>query len=386
MQQRKTDIVHTLTQGIRSLFKKNNIAAYGGTARFISRDQIDVCDTNGALVETLSGAHIIIATGSTPITLEAVPVDNEWIFDSEGALSFTSVPRRLGIIGAGAIGLELGSVWSRLGSQVVILEAMEIFLSAADRDIAREALRLYHHQGLDIRLGCKVVKVEIKAPGSLCASYRHQGKTAIEQLEMDRLIVAVGRRAYTDGLALEQVGIQTDDHGHIEVDTQWRTSAEGIYALGDVIHGPMLAHKASEEGVAVAELIGGDQRAIDHRAVPWIIYTQPEIAWVGETEERLSARGVNYRIGKFPFSANGRAHSAGISQGFVKIIAEAQTDEILGVHIIGAQGSEMIAEGITSMMYFGSSEDLARTIHAHPTLGEAMHEAALALDRRSLHS
>ena len=257
MQQRKTDIVHTLTQGIRSLFKKNKIAAYGGTARFISRNQIGVHDGNGALVETLSGAHIIIATGSTPIALEAAPVDNEWIFDSEGALSFPSVPKRLGVIGAGAIGLELGSVWSRLGSQVVILEAMETFLSVADRDIAKEALHLYQLQDLDIRLGCKVVKVDIDSPNSLCISYRDQRETAIQCLEMDRLIVTVGRQAYTEGLALKQVGIQTDDHGRIKVDGQWRTSAEGIYALGDVIRGPMLAHKASEEGVAVAELIGG---------------------------------------------------------------------------------------------------------------------------------
>jgi dihydrolipoamide dehydrogenase len=309
-------------------------------------------------------------------------VDGQSIVDNAGALAFDQVPKRLGIIGAGVIGLELGSVWNRLGSEVVILEALEEFLAVADQQIAREALKTLRKQGLDIRLGARVTGAKVTNKG---VSVKYESTEGAKALEVDRLVVAVGRRANTTDLVDADVDLTMDDAGRIQVDELCRTSIDGVYAIGDVVKGPMLAHKASEEGMAVAELIAGHAAHIDHRTVPWVIYTHPEIAWVGDTEQQLKDRGIAYRSGSFPYRALGRAHGAGETDGFVKILADANSDEILGVHIFGAQASELIAEAVTAMVFRASSEDLARTIHAHPTLSEALHEAALAVDGRAVH-
>jgi len=308
--------------------------------------------------------------------------DGDRIVDNAGALAFKEVPKRLGVIGAGVIGLELGSVWSRLGAEVVILEALPDFLPPADRDIAREALRLFAKQGLDIRMGCKVTATKVSKKS---ARVSYADKDGSQQIEVDRLVVAVGRRAFSDGLNLEAAGLSLDDRGRINIDAQCATGVAGIHAIGDCVQGPMLAHKASEEGVAVAEHIAGQSMHLDHNLIPWVIYTHPEIAWVGRSEHELKADGVDYRAGSFPFAASGRAQGAGETAGRVKIIADAGTDAILGVHIFGAQASELIAEAVTAMSFSASSEDLARTIHAHPTLSEAVHEAALAVDKRTIH-
>jgi dihydrolipoamide dehydrogenase len=319
-----------------------------------------------------------------PVEIPAAPRDGNTIVDSEGALSFDEVPKRLGIIGAGVIGLELGSVWRRLGSEVVLLEALPDFLAPVDRQIAGEALQAFRKQGLDIRLGALVTETK-KAGQAVKARYEDRSTGEQQDLEVDKLIVCVGRRAYTDGLNLDAAGIKTDERGRIEVYGQRRTSAEGIFAVGDVVKGPMLAHKASEEGIAVAELIAGQSAQIDHATVPWVIYTHPEIAWVGKTESALTAERIPYRSGSFPYRALGRAHGAGETIGLVKMIGHGETDRILGVHIFGANASELIAEAVTAMEFQASTEDLARTVHAHPTLSEAMHEAALAVDGRAIH-
>jgi dihydrolipoamide dehydrogenase len=316
------------------------------------------------------------------VNIPVAPVDGDRIVDNAGALAFDKVPERLGVIGAGVIGLELGSVWNRLGSEVVILEALEDFLAAADRQIARDALKAFTKQGLDIRLGARVTGAKAGKKG---VAVKYEDKDGAKALEVDRLVVAVGRRANTEGLVGADVALAMDNAGRIQVDDMCRTSVDGVFAVGDVVKGPMLAHKASEEGVAVAEHIAGGAAHIDHRTVPWVIYTHPEIAWVGETEQQLKDAGTDFRAGSFPYRALGRAHGAGETEGFVKVLADAKTDEILGVHIFGAQASELIAEAVTAMVFRSSSEDLARTIHAHPTLSEAMHEAALAVDGRSIH-
>lgn len=383
MQERKRTIVSTLTRGIGGLFKKNKVTAFCGSARFSTKDTIEITDRDGKVSNTLSAKHIIVATGSTPIDIGAAPLNGTSIVDSEGALEFDAAPKRLGVIGAGVIGLELGSVWGRLGSDVVVLEALENFLAAADRDVAKEAARTFKRQDLDIRLGCKVTSAKMTDNGAVAVTY--QDSKGEQSIEVDKLIVAVGRRAYTDGLNPTAAGINVDDRGRIAVDGECRTNVGGIFAIGDVIHGPMLAHKASEEGIAVAELIAGGKPSFGHRTIPWVIYTHPEIAWVGQTEEQLKADGVAFRAGKFPFSASGRAQGAGEIGGFVKIIADEKTDAVLGVHIIGAQASELIAEAVMTMAYYGAAEDLARTVHAHPTLSEATHEAALAVDKRTIH-
>ncbi|MEM7253940.1 MAG: dihydrolipoyl dehydrogenase [Pseudomonadota bacterium] len=382
MQSRKDQIVQTLTRGVAGLFKKNKVTGISGTARFTGPKTIEVTGSDGNVVEQLSATNVIIATGSVPVDIGAAPVNKSSIVDSEGALAFDAVPKRLGIIGAGVIGLELGSVWGRLGAEVVLLEALEDFLPTADREVAKEAARTFKRQGLDIRLGCRVTASE---PGSEGVLVTYTDSAGEQQLSVDKLIVAVGRRANTEGLGLEQAGVSVNARGQIEVDAHCRTGVDGIFAIGDVIHGPMLAHKASEEGIAIAETIAGGAGHIDHRCVPWVIYTHPEIAWVGETEGELAARGVECRTGKFPFSASGRAQGAGEVTGFVKLVADAKTDALLGAHIIGAQASELIAEAVTTMAYYGSAEDLARTVHAHPTLSEATHEAALAVDKRTIH-
>ena len=382
MQKRKAKVVQMLTRGIAGLLKKNKIDAYPGHGRLLADRQVEVTAHDSGKKEQLKANNIIIATGSVPIDIPVAKVDGDAIVDNVGALEFSEVPKRLGVIGAGVIGLELGSVWNRLGSEVIILEALEDFLATADRDIAKEAQKVFKKQGLDVRLGAKVTGAKVGKNG---VKLSFEDKDGEQSLEVDKVVVAVGRRAYTAELGAEEAGLKVDDRGRIEVDGQCRTGVQGIFAIGDVVTGPMLAHKASEEGVAVAELIAGQSAHVEHDIIPWVTYTHPEIAWVGKTEAELEAEGNEFRTGSFPYRAIGRAQGAGETDGFVKIIADQKSDRILGVHIFGAQASELIAEAVTAMAFHASAEDLARTVHAHPTLAEAIHEAALAVDGRAIH-
>jgi dihydrolipoamide dehydrogenase len=382
MLDRKDKVVQTLTRGVAGLLKKNKIDTFQGHGRLLEERQVEISPHGPGDNETLKAKNVIIATGSAPVEIPAAEIDGDRIVDNEGALAFSEVPERLGIIGAGVIGLELGSVWNRLGSKVVILEALEDFLATADRDIAKEAQRAFKKQNLDIRLGAKVTGSKAGKKG---VKVSFEDKNGEQSIDVDKLVVAVGRRAFTDDLHPEAAGIKVDNRGRIEVDGHCRTGVEGIWAIGDVVRGPMLAHKASEEGVAVAEFIAGQSAHIDHDLVPWVIYTHPEIAWVGRTEAELSDNGIEFRKGSFPYRAIGRAQGAGETEGLVKILADKRSDRILGVHIFGAQASELIAEAVTAMAFHASSEDLARTVHAHPTLSEAIHEAALAVDGRTIH-
>ena len=379
MQARKNKIVKMLTGGIGGLFKKNKVVSLEGTARLISNTEVEIVANDGS-IETISADNIIIASGSVPTKIPVTPIDNEFIVDSTGALAFDAVPQRLGVIGAGAIGLELGSVWSRLGSQVTIFEALDEFLSVADRNIASAALKELKKQGLDIKLATQVTSATV-ANNEVTINY--QGD---QQLLVDKLIVAVGRKPYTDKLGVADIGIEMDERGFIKVDANRQTSVAGIYAIGDVIGGPMLAHKGSEEGVMVAERLVGQKTEMHYDTVPWVIYTHPEIAWVGKTEQQLKAENIEYKVGQFPFMASGRARAHGNTSGMIRIMADSQTDRILGVHIFGISASELIAEAVLAMEFEASAEDLARTIHAHPTLSEAMHEAALDVDGRVIHS
>ena len=381
MQLRKDKVVRTLTRGIAGLFKKNKVQWLQGTGALRNDKQVEITSHDGS-TEVVAAGRIIVATGSVPVAIPPAPVDGDRIVDNEGALAFDAVPPRLGIIGAGVIGLELGSVWCRLGSEVVILEALEDFLATADRQIAQAAQKSLTRQGLDIRLGALVTAAKAKKKG-VTVEYTEGGES--KSLEVDKLVVAVGRRAFTEGLDPAVAGVEVDDAGRIVVDELCRTSADDIYAIGDAVHGPMLAHKASEEGIAVAEHFAGQAAHIDHAIIPWVIYTHPEIAWVGKTEQELDQEGTPFRAGTFPYLAIGRAQGAGETEGLVKMIGHAETDRILGVHIHGAQASELIAEAVTAMAFHGATEDLARIIHAHPTLSEALHEAALAVDKRPIH-
>ena len=378
---RKDKIVLELTDGISALFKSNKIvfyAAHGclveaGTVRVSSEDQDD---------QTLAAKHVILASGSQPVQLPGMAVDNKTIFDSSGALEFPTVPKTLGIIGAGVIGLELGSVWRRLGAEVVILEAAQSLLGSADSMIAREAKKQFSRQGLDIRLGCKVTQVDNTENG--CSVHYLDGENN-ESIGVERLIVAVGRRPVTDGLLDSNCGVALDDNGAVLVDADCATAVPGVWAIGDAVRGPMLAHKASEEGIAVAERIAVGSSNIDHSIIPWVIYTHPEIAWVGATEEELKAQEIPYTVGLFPFAASGRAKAVDATDGFIKILAGRDSDQILGAHMIGSQVSELINEAVLAMSMEASAEDLARTVHAHPTLAEAVHEAALAAHGRAIH-
>jgi dihydrolipoamide dehydrogenase len=381
MQSRKNKVVQTMNRGVAALLKKNKVEAFAGHGQLQPGLRVAVA-VHGGDEEVVAAKNVIIASGSVPIDIPVAPVDGDRIVDNAGALAFDKIPKRLGVIGAGVIGLELGSVWNRLGSEVVILEALEDFLAVADKQIARDALKAFTRQGLTIHLGARVTGAKATKEA---VSVKYESSDGAKALEVDRLVVAVGRRANTDGLVDADVALAMDDAGRIQVDDLCRTSIDGVYAVGDVVKGPMLAHKASEEGVAVAEMIAGHAAHIDHRTVPWVIYTHPEIAWVGDTEQQLKHRSIAFRAGSFPYRALGRAHGAGETDGFIKILADTKTDEILGVHIFGAQASELIAEAVTAMVFRASSEDLARTIHAHPTLAEAMHEAALAVDGRAIH-
>jgi dihydrolipoamide dehydrogenase len=382
MMRRKDNIVGQLTQGIKGLFKKNKVTLLPGHGRFagLSEEGDWQVDVSGEVVEA---KNVIVATGSRPRHLPGIAVDNALICDNVGALAFSSVPKRLGVIGAGVIGLELGSVWKRLGAEVTVLEALPDFLAAADASVAKEAWKVFTtRQGLDIRLDVKITGVTVGDKG-VQVSYEMGEGSAV--LECDKLIVSVGRVPNTDGLNAAAVGLKIDDRGFVEVDGHCRTNLENVFAVGDVVRGPMLAHKGMEEGVMVAEIIAGQAGHVNPETVPWVIYTQPEIAWVGKTEQQLKADGVDYRAGQIPFLANGRALGQGDTTGFVKVLADARTDRILGVHIIGTNASELIAEAVVAMEFGASAEDLARTCHAHPTLSEVMHEAALAVDKRPLH-
>ncbi|HIF50245.1 MAG TPA: dihydrolipoyl dehydrogenase [Thiotrichaceae bacterium] len=381
---RKAKIVKELTQGISGLFKKNKIDWLKGRARIINNKEIEISPQHETHDEkTIVEANsIVIATGSVPTKIPPATVDDKLIVDSTGALKFNEVPRRLGVIGAGVIGLELGSVWNRLGSEVIVLEALPDFLALVDRQAAKQAEKVLRKQGMDIRLGAKVTGTGCNNREVTINFEDTEGK---KQITVDRLIVAVGRAPNTSGLGADDCGLEIDKRGFIIVDDQCQTSLENVYAIGDVVRGPMLAHKASEEGVAVAERLAGKPGHINFDTIPWVIYTWPEIAWVGKTEEQLKADGIEYRAGNFPFMATGRAKAMGEATGFVKILADAITDRILGVHIFGPSASELIAEAVLAMEFDASAEDIARTIHAHPTLSEAMHEAALGVDGRTIH-
>lgn len=386
MMKRKDQIVADNRAGILYLFKKNKVTSFHGRGSFVSGDasgwKLKVTLAAGG-EESLLARRVIIATGSSPRELPGAAVDNKLILDNAGALSLPEVPKTLGVIGAGVIGLEMGSVWKRLGAEVTVLEALPSFLSLADDAIAKEALKLFtRDEGLAIEMGVKIDKVSAKkqvAVDYTDASGKKQSKV------FDKLIVAIGRVANTAGLNAAAVGLQLNERGQIEVDDECRTNLPKVWAIGDVVRGPMLAHRAEEEGVAVAERIAGQHPHVDFNTIPWVIYTQPEVAWVGQTEQQLKASGVAYRAGQFPFLANGRAKGLGETRGFVKFLADAKTDRVLGVHIIGPFASELISEAVVAMEFGASSEDIARICHAHPSLSEVVKEAALAVDKRAIH-
>jgi dihydrolipoamide dehydrogenase len=383
MQERKNQVVRTMTGGIAQLFKANRIEGLAGTGRLLKSGQVGYTDPQGKQ-RTLAARAVILATGSTPVELKSAPFDGERIVDSWGALDFDRVPKRLGVIGAGVIGLELGSVWARLGSEVILVEALPAFLPMADAQVAKEALRQFQKLGLKIELASKLTAVDRKKTGLTL----HYEKTPGGEItcDVDRLIVAVGRRPSVGNLLEEGSGVECDERGFIRVDDSCRTKRKDVYAIGDVVRGPMLAHKGEEEGVMVADLIAGKNAEMNYDVIPSVIYTAPEIAWVGRNEEELKKAGVPCRAGTFPFSANGRARALEAASGFVKILAHQTTDEILGVHIVGPMASELIAEAVLAMEFRASAEDIALTIHAHPTLSEAVHEAALAVDGRALNA
>jgi dihydrolipoamide dehydrogenase len=378
---RKDKIVKQFTGGIAALFKANKVTPYYGFGTLHAGKVVKVKQHDGSEVE-LQGKHVILAAGSDSIELPFAKFDGDKVVDNVGALDFTEVPKRLGVIGAGVIGLELGSVWKRLGAEVTILEALPDFLAAADAEVAKAAAREFKKQGLDIRLGAKVSKAELKKDG-VHLTY-NDGK-ADQALVVDKLLVSVGRRAATKGLLADGTGVKLDARGMVEVDEHCFTGVEGIWAVGDCVRGPMLAHKGFEEGIAVAELIAGLPGHVNLDTVPWVIYTEPEIAWVGKTEQQLKAEGIPYKTGSFPFAAIARAVAMGEPAGFVKIIAHEETDRILGMHLVGVGVSELVHEGVLAMEFHGSAEDLARICHAHPTLSEAIHDAAMAVDKRAIH-
>jgi dihydrolipoamide dehydrogenase len=378
---RKDKIVKQFTAGVALLFKANKIATYLGTGKLLAGRRVAVTAADGT-TQLLAATNVILASGSVPIELPFAKFDGKCIVDNAGALAFEAVPKRLGVIGAGVIGLELGSVWRRLGAEVVVLEALPDFLANADRDVARIAQREFVKQGLDIRLGAKVNQAEVRGNTVRITYADAHGE---QTLEVDKLLVAVGRRAYSDGLLADDTGVRLDERGRIAVDEHCWTGVEGVWAIGDCVRGAMLAHKGFEEGIAVAELIAGRAGHVNYDTIPWVIYTEPEIAWVGKTEAELEAAGVPYKTGSFPFAAIGRAVAMNETAGQVKILAHAETDRILGVHMVGPGVSELIAEAVVAMEFHGAAEDLARIVHAHPTLSEAVHEAALAVDRRAIH-
>jgi dihydrolipoamide dehydrogenase len=382
MMTRKGKVVSQLTGGIEGLFKKNKVAYFKGTGRFVDATTIEVALNDGG-TETIKTRETIIATGSTHVDLPGVEIDEKRIVSSTGALEFEKVPGRLVVIGGGVIGLELGSVWSRLGSAVTVVEFMDRITPEMDGEVSKQFQRILGRQGLKFRLSTKVTGADTSGEVIKLTVEPAKGGDA-ETIEADAVLVAIGRKPYTEGLGLEAVGIETGPRGRIEVDDHFRTNVPSIRAIGDVIKGPMLAHKAEEEGVIVAEMIAGQSGHIDYNLIPGVIYTWPEVASVGRTEEQLKAEGIAYKPGKFPFSANSRARAVGETDGFVKILADAETDRILGAHIIGPDAGTLISELVLAMEFKASAEDIARTSHAHPTLEEAVKEAALAVDGRTL--
>jgi dihydrolipoamide dehydrogenase len=380
---RKDTVVKQNNDGIVYLFKKNKIAFFHGKGSFVkATDGGYEIAVAGANDETITGKQIIVATGSSPRQLPGAAFDEDRILSNDGALRIPGVPKTLGVVGSGVIGLEMGSVWRRLGAEVTVLEALPSLLGMADEAVAKEALRVFTKQGLKLQFGVKITEVKTTKKGVTVNYTDAKGATAT--LEVERLIVSIGRVPHTAGLNTEAVGLKLDERGAIVVDDECRTNLPGVWAIGDVVRGPMLAHKAEEEGVAVAERIAGQHGHVDFNTIPWVIYTSPEIAWVGQTEAQLKAAGRAYKSGQFPFMANGRARALGDTTGFVKFIADAKTDEILGVHIIGPFASELISEAVVAMSFKASSEDIARICHAHPSLSEATKEAALAVDKRTL--
>ncbi len=381
MLDRKRKVIKQLNSGLLQLFKANKIEFANARGKLLANREVEISPKDGERY-TVRGKQIILAAGSVPFTVPNVEIDGEHVVDNVGALEFDPVPERLGVIGAGVIGLEMGSVWKRLGSEVILFEAMDQLLPVVDTDMSRAAAREFKKQGLDIRLSTKVSGAEV-VDGKVKVTFMEKDEEKTEIF--DKLLVAVGRRAASDDLLGDDCGVELTERGQVKVDEHCRTTADGVWGIGDLVRGPMLAHKASEEGVAVVETIAGQHGHINLDHVPWVIYTDPEIAWVGKTEKDLKEDGVEYKAGSFPFAATGRGLAMGDAAGHVKILADAETDRILGAQIIGPTASEMIAELVVAMEFAGASEDLARIIHAHPTLSEAIHEAALAVDKRAVH-
>ena len=380
MQKRRAGIVRQLTGGIAGLFKANKVEGLVGHGKLLAGKKVEFTPVDGD-PEILEAKNVILASGSVPIELPFAKFDGETIIDSWDALELEAVPKRLGVIGAGVIGLELGSVWARLGAEVTILEAMDDFLFMADRDVANTAARDFKKQGIDIRLGAKVTAAKAGKKG---VKVEYEDKSGSDAIEVDKLIVAVGRKPYTDDLLADDAGIQLDERGFMVVDDECRTRVKGVYAIGDAVRGPMLAHKSSEEGVMAADLIAGEIAEVNYNVIPSVLYTSPEIAWVGKTEAEVKESGRPYKKGSFPFAASGRAKAMEQTSGMVKIISAEDDDEVLGVHIVGPMAGELISEAVLAMEFSASTEDIQRTIHAHPSLAEAVHEAALAVDKRAL--
>ena len=379
---RKDQIVKNLTGGVATLFKANGVTLLEGNGKLLSGKKVEVTGQDGN-VQVVEAENVILASGSRPIDIPPAPVDQKVIVDSTGALEFQSVPKRLGVIGAGVIGLELGSVWARLGAEVTVLEALDKFLVAADDQVSKEAYKILSKQGLDIRLGARVTGSEVKGE-EVTVNYTEGGEE--KQITFDRLIVAVGRRPVTTDLLASDSGVESDERGYIYVDDYCATSVPGVFAIGDCVRGLMLAHKASEEGVMVAERIAGHKAQMNYDLIPSVIYTHPEIAWVGKTEQALKAEGVEVNVGTFPFAVSGRALAANDTAGFVKVVADAKTDRVLGVHVVGPSAAELVQQGAIAMEFGSSAEDLGMMVFSHPTLSEALHEAALAVNGHAIHA
>jgi len=382
MLKRKDTVSRALTSGIKTLFAANKVTGLFGSGKLLGKGQVEFTGHDGAK-QVLTAKHIIIATGSEPVNLKVAPFDGDKIVDSWGALEFAEVPKRLGVIGAGVIGVELGSVWSRLGAKTVILEALPNFLPMVDQQVAKEALRHLTKQGLDIRFGAKVTGAKA-GKGGVTVEFEQDGKAHKE--EFDKLIVAVGRKPYTKGLGAENAGVTLDERGFVKVDAHYKTSAAGVYAVGDVIGGAMLAHKAIEEGVALAEQLAGHHTQVNYNAVPSVVYTAPEIAWVGKSEEQAKAEGFTVKTGVSSFMASGRAKAMEQAAGVIKIISDVKTDRVLGVQMVGPYVSELVAEAVLALEYAATTEDIVLTMHAHPTLSETFHDAAQLVDGRAIHS
>ena len=381
---RKDKVVDQLTSGIKGLFTANKVEGIEGTGKVVGANKVTVTSKDGNQQE-LTAKHIVIAAGSVPIDIPPTPIDHETIVDSTGALEFQEVPKRLGVIGAGVIGLELGSVWARLGSQVTVLEALDDFLPVVDRQIAKESMKILSKQGLDIKMGSRVTGSKLSKGAKKTVTVEYTDKDGEQKETFDKLIVAVGRRPFTESLLDASVGVDLDERGFIKVDEQCATNIPSIFAAGDVVRGPMLAHKGMEEGVMVAERLAGKKTQVNYDLVPSVIYTHPEIAWIGKNEEELKEAGVDYNVGLFPFAANGRALAADDVDGMVKLLADAKTDRILGCHIVGASAADLLQQIVIAMEFSASAEDIGLTMFSHPALSEAVHEAALAANGHAIH-